>query len=51
LKHWLVDLRRHQYYLKDVFRPELHFLGMDHPKQQFIDWTSDAFYWCSLDEW
>lgn len=51
LKHWLVDLRRHQYYLKDVFKPELHFPGLDHPKQQFIDWTSDSYYWCSLDQW
>ena len=51
LKHWLIDLRRHQYYLKDVYKPELHFLGVDHPKQQFVDWTSDAFYWISRDEW
>lgn len=51
LKHWLIDLRRHQYYLKDVYKPELHFLGMDHPKPQFYDWTSDAFYWISRDEW
>lgn len=51
LKHWLIDLRRHQYYLKDVFKPELHFLGMDHPKQQFVDWTADSFYWISYEEW
>lgn len=51
LKHWLIDLRRHQYYLKDVYKPELHFLGVDHPKQQFVDWTSDSFYWISRDEW
>ena len=51
LKHWLIDLRRHQYYLKDAFKPELHFLGMDHPKQQFYDWTSDAAYWMDYDQW
>ena len=51
LKHWLIDLRRHQYYLKDVFKPELHFPGIDHPKQQFIDWTSDAAYWMPRAQW
>ena len=51
LKHWLIDLRRHQYYLKDVFKPELHFPGIDHPKQQFIDWTCDSTYWMPRDKW
>ena len=51
LKHWLIDLRRHQYYLKDVYKPELHFLGMDHPKQQFVDWTCDSAYWISYEDW
>jgi len=44
-KHTLIDLRRHQYYLKDTYQPTLHFLGIDHPKAQFIDWTSDCYYW------
>lgn len=51
LKHSLIDLRRHQYYLKDSYKPTLYFPGVDHPRQQFIDWTSDSAYWISLKEW
>lgn len=51
LKHILVDLRRHQYYLKDSYNPTLHFPGADHPKQQFVDWDSDCFYWLPYDQW
>lgn len=50
LKHQLIDMRRHQYYLKDIFKPTLHFAGADHPKTQFVDWTADAFYWISRAE-
>lgn len=51
LKHQLIDLRRHQYYLKDSYKPTLHFQGCDHPKQQFINWAEDAAYWMPLDQW
>lgn len=51
LKHQLIDLRRHQYYLKDSYKPTIHFLDVDHPKQQFIDWTSDSAYWIPLKTW
>ena len=51
LKHNLIDIRKQQYYLKDVYKPTLHFQNMDHPKAQYYDWTSDAFYWISRDEW
>jgi len=51
LKHNLIDLRRHQYYLKDAYKPTLHFQAIDHPKAQFYDWTSDSFYWIPLTEW
>lgn len=51
LKHNLIDLRRHQYYLKDAYKPTLHFQALDHPKAQFYDWTCDSFYWISLEEW
>ena len=51
LKHNLIDLRRHQYYLKDAYKPTLHFQAIDHPKAQFYDWSSDSFYWISLPEW
>ena len=51
LKHNLIDIRKHQYYLKDSAKPTLHFQNLDHPKAQFYDWSGDAFYWCSRDEW
>jgi len=51
LKHNLIDLRRHQYYLKDAYKPTLHFQAIDHPKAQFYDWTCDSFYWIPLTEW
>lgn len=51
LKHNLIDLRRHQYYLKDSYKPTIHFQSIDHPKTQFVDWTSDSCYWISCDEW
>ena len=51
LKHQLIDLRRHQYYLKDSYNPPAYFPSADHPKPQFIDWTSDSFYWLSYPEW
>lgn len=51
LKHNLIDLRRHQYYLKDSYQPTLHFQDVDHPKTQFVDWTSDSYYWIDYNEW
>ena len=51
LKHNLIDIRKHQYYIKDTYRPSLHFQNLDHPKPQFYDWSSDAFYWIPFAEW
>lgn len=51
LKHNLIDIRKHQYYLKDSAKPTLHFQNLDHPKPQFYDWSGDAFYWISREEW
>lgn len=49
LKHNLIDIRRHQYYLKDSYKPTIHFQNLDHPKTQFYDWCGDSFYWISRD--
>lgn len=51
LKHTLVDMRRHQYYLKDSYKPAIHFLAVDHPRRQYIDWNSDSFYWIAREAW
>lgn len=51
LKHWLIDLRRHQYYLKDAYKPTLHFMFTEHPHAQFIDWSQDCAYWMPFQQW
>ncbi len=51
LKHNLIDIRKHQYYLKDSAKPTIHFQNLDHPKPQFYDWSGDSFYWISEEEW
>ena len=51
LKHILIDLRRHQYYLKDYYKPIIQFQAVDHPHAQFYDWTADAFYWMPYAAW
>ena len=51
LKHNLIDIRKHQYYLKDSYKPTLHFQNLDHPKTQFYDWTGNSFYWITRDQW
>lgn len=51
LKHWLIDLRRHQYYLKDSYKPTLHFAAIAPPHAQFIDWSQDCAYWITKEEW
>jgi len=51
LKHSLIDIRRHQYYLKDAYKPTLHFLALTPPKAQTYNWDEDSYYWMPLDKW
>lgn len=51
LKHILIDVRRHQYYLKDAYKPQIHFQKLDRPRPQYYDWSCDSFYWMPLHEW
>lgn len=51
IKHNLIDIRKHQYYLKDSYKPTIHFQNLDHPKTQFYDWSGDSFYWIPYDTW
>ena len=51
LKHSLIDIRRHQYYLKDAYRPTLHFLSITQPKAQTNNWDEDSFYWMDYNTW
>ena len=51
LKHNLIDMKRTQYYLKDAYKPQIHFQKLDHPKPQFYDWDGESAYWLPLDKW
>lgn len=51
LKHQLIDMRRHQYYLKDAYRPTIHFLNLPSPAKQLINFDQDTFYWMPYNKW
>lgn len=50
-KHALIDIKRHQYYLKDAYKPTLHFLATTPPKAQTYNWDEDSYYWMPLAQW
>lgn len=50
-KHALIDVRRHQYYLRDAYKPTLHFVATTPPKSQTYNWDSDAAYWMPRAQW
>lgn len=51
LKHQKIELCREQYYLKDLYKPTIHWLNVDRPGPQYVDWTSDSYYWMTQEEW
>ena len=51
LRHQIADMRLHQYYLKDAYKPTIHFVAIQHPQPQFYDWDSDSAYWISRELW
>ena len=51
LRHQLIDMRRHQYYLKDAYKPMIHFLSVEPPRPQTINWDADTYVWISREEW
>ena len=51
LRHQLIDVRRHQYYLKDAYNPPIHFTAIVQPKPQTYNWDRDSFYWMDVVEW
>lgn len=50
LKHTIIDIKRHQFYLKDHYKPTLRFLNMRHPETQTVNFDEDSAYWVSRDE-
>ena len=51
LKHQLIDMRRHQYYLLESYKPTLHFNAPIINKTPTYNFDSDSFHWISRAEW
>lgn len=51
LRHQIANMRLHQYYLKDAYKPTIHFVAIQHPQPQTYDWDSDAAYWMTREQW
>lgn len=45
MRHMVINLRRNQYYLKDGYKPTLHFIHLVQPQPQQINWASNAGYY------
>lgn len=43
IKHWIIDLKKHQYYLKDAYHPPIP-PHHSFPQPAVIDWESDSKY-------
>lgn len=50
LKHWILDLKRHQYYLKEAYKPTIRFLNVPKPSIQTFNFCENASYWLSRPE-
>lgn len=46
-RHWLIDVRRHQFYLKESAKKPIYFQNTLKPIPQHIDWENDSFYYNS----
>lgn len=51
LRHQIADMRLHQYYLKDAYKPTIKFLATRPPQPQTYNWSEDSFYWTSYNNW
>lgn len=51
LNHFIIDLRRQQYYIKDVYNPALHLFGASHGSHGPIDFNCDTGLWLEPSEW
>ena len=49
--HMLIDIRRHQYYLKDAYKPTLKFFNAAPPGRSEIDFDTDTGLWLGPEEW
>ena len=51
LQHQIANMRLHQYYLKDAYKPTIKFLAVRPPQPQTYNWYEDSFYWLPYDKW
>lgn len=51
LKHQLIDMRRHTYYLLDAYKPTLHFTAVQPTSARTYTWEDDTFYWMDFEDW
>ena len=49
--HILIDIRRHQYYLKDAYKPTLKFFNVPAPGRTEFNFDSDTGLWLEPEEW
>lgn len=51
LRHTLIDVRRHQFYILDAYCPQIRFLNVKPNKTPTIDFNQDSAYWITLEDW
>lgn len=51
LNHILIDLRRHQYYIKDAYKPTIRFTRVTPPEHLSTNLSADTGLWLSSEEW
>lgn len=49
--HFLIDLRRQQYYIKDVYNPALHFFNVKPSSHSNVDFETNTGLWLSPAQW
>lgn len=49
--HMLIDIRRHQYYLKDSYKPTLKFFNVPPPGRVEFDFNCNTGLWLKPEEW
>lgn len=49
--HNLIEIRRHQYYLKDAYKPTLKFFNAQIPSRIDPDFNTNTGLWLSPEEW
>lgn len=49
--HALIELKRQQYYIKDVYRPTIHFFNVPKPGKPAYDFDTPTGLWLTPEEW